>query len=129
MDAGLTGCVCGFLRASGGVSGAWVHFLQGKRFSPRKRRCFWATYGSKRPTFVFSAQAEVFLPQAMIDLLLVGFLRASGGVSKIPTKGIEDKRFSPRKRRCFLNESFPSSQPCVFSAQAEVFLTMRNLSA
>ena len=73
---------------------------------------------------VFSAQAEVFLPDYLKIRRSDGFLRASGGVSavRIVTTGVP--LFSPRKRRCFYVVSRNGSGSSVFSAQAEVFLRL-----
>ena len=71
----------GFLRASGGVSHPDTLQPQGKRFSPRKRRCFSFMIYIEVDKFVFSAQAEVFLSASKSSLISLGFLRASGGVS------------------------------------------------
>ena len=73
---------------------------------------------------VFSAQAEVFLSVDLKCNSIIGFLRASGGVSNV-LGNIEDiKKFSPRKRRCFSKHKRSAAKSAVFSAQAEVFLAM-----
>ena len=50
------------------------------------------------------------------------FLRASGGVSKFTLQQRFSEKFSPRKRRCFLDTRNLEGVRAVFSAQAEVFL-------
>ena len=94
--------VDGFLRASGGVSPFAACGAGRTSFSPRKRRCFLDVGDGNACEYVFSAQAEVFLPRPSC---LRGCLR-----------------FSPRKRRCFLWLRQELQVPQVFSAQAEVFL-------
>ncbi len=84
----------------------WFVYGTPRTFSPRKRRCFQIQESTIIQDGVFSAQAEVFLKQQGDLRLSKGFLRASGGVSKIgplENGGIE---FSPRKRRCFSNRLF-----------------------
>ena len=113
-----------FLRASGGVSSPMCTTLTILKFSPRKRRCFYSCSSKRRIFAVFSAQAEVFLSQSYVDKNRQGFLRASGGVSWYAGTRFLRFGFSPRKRRCFW---LPCGQPkinTVFSAQAEVFLSI-----
>ncbi len=112
----------GFLRASGGVS-----TLEGRKtkrllFSPRKRRCFYPLSLFKIVFSVFSAQAEVFLAVVARIYSKYCFLRASGGVSRLPGDGRAVRGFSPRKRRCFFGRASIVWTSTVFSAQAEVFL-------
>ena len=94
------------------------------QFSPRKRRCFLAVFVGMHDTVVFSAQAEVFLEPSEPYKAGVCFLRASGGVSLLPDNAFKWAAFSPRKRRCFhLHQCYGGNQQ-VFSAQAEVFLSI-----
>ena len=58
-----------------------------------------------------------------IFTVLLGFLRASGGVSFTVVFTFKRCKFSPRKRRCFLNWTPFTKSLWVFSAQAEVFLS------
>ena len=56
------------------------------------------------------------------SLISRGFLRASGGVSKVDGYKVPCVWFSPRKRRCFHAKIYGRAHVRVFSAQAEVFL-------
>ena len=111
-----------FLRASGGVSIGMLVSTLIFWFSPRKRRCFYGRLKFKTFNNVFSAQAEVFLSDKCARALVLRFLRASGGVSKLGSRWSQKTRFSPRKRRCFFRRSREACRWRVFSAQAEVFL-------
>ena len=113
----------GFLRASGGVSQKIGAVSIGSSFSPRKRRCF-IRYGVEEvEDHVFSAQAEVFPSKTCSARSTSGFLRASGGVSRVERVTKPLKEFSPRKRRCFYVDDAPAGLHVVFSAQADVFLS------
>ena len=92
-----------------------------KAFSPRKWRCFRDVHDVCLCLRVFSAQAEVFLRHATNWPVLLGFLRASGGVSTIAGRRIAELLFSPRKRRCFSRRRRCRKRYLVFSAHAEVF--------
>ena len=116
----------GFLRASGGVSYGRPCPCKLQRFSPRKRRCFLEYIWNSWSNNVFSAQAEVFLNFIKLLILDDSFLRASGGVSLTKSPIDQFLRFSPRKRRCFLKTLKLSAMLQVFSAQAEVFLTIED---
>ena len=110
-----------FLRASGGVSKIMNTTKFSRKFSPRKRRCFFVNNIINGMFAVFSAQAEVFPQVQLMCLLLMGFLRASGGVSSLMLRLGIDVVFSPRKRRCFRCFARIPRSVKVFSAQAEVF--------
>ena len=102
----LRGAVCAtlpgrFLRASGGVSLAYLILCKAIPFSPRKRRCFSSALKSASEASVFSAQAEVFLIEQFMKNTERCFLRARGGVSWRRRWTRRSGRFSPRKRRCF----------------------------
>ena len=90
-------------------------------FSPRERRCFLKELCSKSYEQVFSARAEVFLTRTLILKRRMGFLRASGGVSRCDAQPFGLYEFSPRERRCFLPHGWMQNGDKVFSARAEVF--------
>ena len=94
-----------FLRASGGVSEYDQQQADDCEFSPRKRRCFYETEEQIISDIVFSAQAEVFLESTQRERRFQRFLRASGGVSLSSKLTHTVGMFSPRKRRCFLQDS------------------------
>ena len=90
-----------FLRASGGVSTFYLRPFCPFPFSPRERRCFYTLYSCQNLTQVFSARAEVFPWRRLEFPGDLRFLRASGGVSTVVAGPANEKRFSPRERRCF----------------------------
>ncbi len=118
-----------FLRIRGGVSIASHCRLCMAMFSPRTRRCFLLSRVFTCQRRVFSAYAEVFLLILEYSRLSKRFLRVRGGVSFFVAHFSSLSLFSPRTRRCFRCKGLPPCRGTVFSAYAEVFLTLSALKA
>ena len=88
-------------RASGGVSSdSWTQSVPSPS-SPRKRGCFYCVSCFYEYSWVFPAQAGVFLSILWFRILRPRLPRASGGVSCQLIIGYRGMMSSPRKRGCF----------------------------
>ena len=95
--------IAGFPRASGGVSKGINHTSGMAKFSPRERGCFGRQSRLLARVQVFPARAGVFLRHGLVVGRVLGFPRASGGVSFVSACRHSIGAFSPRERGCFRN--------------------------
>ena len=94
-------------------------------FSPHTRRCFYTHPARTNVDPVFSAYAEVFLDYGSRLKEILCFLRIRGGVSLSTFIMSFITVFSPHTRRCFRHSAVLTHEGVVFSAYAEVFLSLK----
>ena len=87
------------------------------------RRCFQLRDWHLLLDTVFSAHAEMFPIDCLLQYLRGCILRACGDVSEYGYPSVYRKQYSPRMRRCFYPKYRRNVPDTVFSAHAEMFLS------
>ena len=89
--------------------------------SPHTRRYFQPSFTPTLVGRLFSAHAEVFPGQLIIDIVDKSLLRTRGGISNQPVITRTAQHSSPHTRRYFQRISHKPADNNLFSAHAEVF--------